>query len=1112
MAEINGIKVQSTRSVIPKIYAYTTPEIKRHDGWTKIGYTEQDDVKERIKQQTYTADVIAKYEWSGNAIFENTNKRFTDKQFHAYLRKQGIEQEPKKEWLHIEANDAKIKFYEFRENQGVLHQLKDILPYNLRPEQKLAVENTVDYYVNKKNGEFLWNCKPRFGKTLSVYELCKKIEARNVLIVTNRPAISNSWYSDYEKFLGTESGYYFVSEDSNLKEKSLVLSREKYNDFLYKNKNLYPKCIEFISLQDLKGSIYFGGSYNKLEYISKQKWDLLVIDEAHEGVDTYKTDRAFENIHRDFTLHLSGTPFKALANDKFASKAIYNWTYADEQRAKIEWKGEEDNPYINLPKLNLFTYKMSDIVEDKIKQGFDFEEDNISYAFDLNEFFATNDKGCFIHNDAVDKFLDALTTQEKFPFSTPELRAELKHTFWLLNRVDSTKALATKLKKHPVFKEYEIVLAAGDGKLLDDENVIAKKSYHKVIQAIHEYDKTITLSVGQLTTGVTVPDWTAVLMLSNVSSPSLYMQAAFRAQNPHLFECNGEYKRKENAYVFDFDPARTLNIFEQFANDLSSNTSNGKGTQESHEENVRELINFFPVYGEDEEGKMIELDATQVLRIPRKIRSTEVVKRGFMSNFLFQNVSLVFGAPKAVTDILNKFTPVSEKKSKKNDNDLSEISKVTVDNEGIVEIDQDILIGTAQNLFGDKIYETITTKTVEDIISNSLTTPSTNKVDELSNDIKKAVDKTVITPMIEKAQESIGQQLRKSEFNQLSSSLNKKVEDIVQKNIGNFNQETKILEVKKQEELTYCSTEEETKNVIETYIELQQEVIKKMQESLNESITKFVEEAGKETVEKVEVSKQEEKKRTIEEEVKDRLRGFTRTIPSFLMAYGNDTVLLSNFDTIIPDNVFKEVTGITLSDFVFLRDGGEYIDEETGETKHFDGNIFDTLVFNDSIIEFMKLKDKLSDYFEESNKEDIFNYIPPQKTNQIFTPKKVVKNMVDMLEQENPGCFDDINATFADLYMKSGLYIAEIVKKLYNSPEHVRRYPSRDERLKHIFTHQVYGLAPTEIIYKIATNFILGFDKNLSIQNHNFRKVDTLIYAKNGNLKKKLDEIFGGDN
>ena len=187
----------------------------------------------------------------------------------------------------------------------------------------------------------------------------------------------------------------------------------------------------------------------------------------------------------------------------------------------------------------------------------EIEGETEEYAFDLNEFFSVTN-GKFNYNSSVDKFLDALTKQSKYPFSTPELRNELKHTFWILDRVDSAKVLAKKLKEHPVFKDYEIVLAAGDGKL--DDNDETMKSYDKVVEAIANNDKTITLSVGQLTTGITIPEWTAVLMLSNMKSPALYMQAAFRAQNPCLFKEGTYFKRKENAYVFDFDPARTLTM------------------------------------------------------------------------------------------------------------------------------------------------------------------------------------------------------------------------------------------------------------------------------------------------------------------------------------------------------------------------------------------------------------------------------------------------------------------------------------------------------------------------------------------------------------------------
>lgn len=371
------ITLETVKQVVPMIYCYTTPEIRRHDGWVKIGYTEQ-DVKERLNQQSHTIDVEIKEEWRGNAIFDDgSGERFTDKDFHAYLRKQKIENDRKNEWFHIEPKPAKLQFNDFRMNRGILSDLDEIIPYQLRTEQADAVAKTAEYFNSHEKGEFLWNAKPRFGKTLSVYDFCKTIKAEKVLIVTNRPAIANSWYSDYERFLGTESGYRFVSSTESLKGKPLCITRSEFLKENVGRKEKKYNCIEFVSLQDLKGSLYFGGEFDKLREVADIEWDILVIDEAHEGVDTYKTDIAFDKIKRKFTMHLSGTPFKALANDKFPEDAIYNWTYADEQRAKREWSGEEENPYKNLPKLNLFTYQMSEIVRDEIKQGMEFENDVI---------------------------------------------------------------------------------------------------------------------------------------------------------------------------------------------------------------------------------------------------------------------------------------------------------------------------------------------------------------------------------------------------------------------------------------------------------------------------------------------------------------------------------------------------------------------------------------------------------------------------------------------------------------------------------------------------------------------------------------------------------------
>lgn len=1089
-------KIKTTKPAVPKIYAYSTPEIKRHEGWTKIGYTEQ-DVDERIRQQTHTADVKYDKEWDYLAYYEDGSGSFRDTDFHAYLRKLGIEQEDGKnnEWFHITGPDSEIHLIKYRKNKGIIAAIKTAIEYNLRDEQEKAVTQTLEYCKTHENGEFLWNAKPRFGKTLSVYDFCKRVGAKNVLIVTNRPAIANSWYSDYVCFMGEESGFKFVSSTEALKGLPYVISREQYIESVVEDD---LGCIEFISLQDLKGSINFGGKFDKNKEIAAIKWDVLVIDEAHEGVDTYKTDVAFEHIDRNFTIHLSGTPFKALANDKFPEEAIYNWTYADEQEAKRNWDEEsgEENPYGALPRLNLFTYQMSEIIKDEIKQGIEIQGETEEYAFDLNEFFATNGNGRFIHDSAVDRFLDAMATQEKFPFSTDELRNELKHTMWLLNRVDSAKTLAKKLEEHEVFKEYKIVLAAGDGKINDSE--VNQKSYNKVIEAINSNDKTITLSVGQLTTGVTIPEWTAVMMLSNVKSPALYMQAAFRAQNPCLFDMGGTFARKENAYVFDFDPARTLIIFEQFANDLSPNTVKGHGDVETRKENIKRLLNFFPVLGEDEDGKMIELDAEKVLSIPRKIKSQEVVRRGFMSNYLFQNISGIFGAPQEVFDIINQFEPVSEPKNKIKDN-IKTMEEIPVDENGDVSITEEYVIGQETQIFGEKIYEIESIP--YDVIETAKESPSS-----AAEKLKETIKETTIKPIVETVKTKYADDIKKSDSNQIERQLVQKSNDIVNKNLANYEIKKNIIEKERKDELAKGGDE---KAINIKYNEKQDAAAEELSATLIEAFKTFTEESKLDSIKTVETNIKEREKDSVENVVRDHLRGFSRTIPSFLMAYGDDTVTLATFDSVVPDQVFVDVTSITLEQFKFLRDGGIYTDKETGEEKEFKGNLFDAVVFDDSVKEFLRLKKKLADYFDEKSIEDIFDYIPPQKTNQIFTPKDVVKRMVDMLEEENPGCFDMPDKTFIDLYMKSGLYITEIVKRLMKSEGLKEAYPDVKDRITHIFEKQVYGLAPTAIIYEIATNYILGFLDDKDAINHNFRLADALPYAKEGKLQELLDELFG---
>lgn len=1100
-------KVKTTRPALPQVYAYTTPEIARHDGWTKIGYTEQ-DVETRVKQQTHTANVLAKIEWHGNATYEDTGETFRDTDFHGYLRKLDIANEPNTEWFEIEPAPAKARFYEFRENHGVL-DAPAAIEYRLRGEQERASKQTADYARAHDGGEFLWNAKPRFGKTLTSYDFCKHVDAKKVLIVTNRPAIANSWYDDYVKFVGAESGLSFISSASALSGRPFCLTRDEY---LKNLRNGGPKgFIEFVSLQDLKGSIEFGGKFDKLKHVSEIEWDVLIIDEAHEGVDTFKTDVAFDHIDRKFTLHLSGTPFKAIANEKFPADAIFNWTYADEQQAKRDWDDTElPNPYADLPRLNMFTYQMSDIVAGEVRRGCDIDGETVEYAFDLNEFFATktDSRGfvSFVHNEDVDRFLDALTTQKKFPFSTPELRNELRHTFWMLNRVGSAKALAKKLNAHPVFKEYEIVLTAGDGKIDDEDESI--KAFDKVREAIANHDKTITLSVGQLTTGVTIPEWTAVLMLSNMKSPSLYMQAAFRAQNPCLFKHDGKFLRKENAYVFDFDPARTLDIFEKFANDLYTDTASGSGTLDDRKQHIRTLLNFFPVIGEDENGEMVELDAERVLSIPRKIRSREVVRRGFMSDFLFQNISNIFRAPAEVIEVLQKLEPY-----KAPNEDLGvkcdTADELGLNDDGDVEVPSELVVGLADGMFGGKVYSDIADD-LDAVIESIVIEQSDDPDDALIAQLSETFGTSIAAPLVETAKQKYGDEMKPSQQKKMERRIKADVGIKLNREVGSFNIAKNRIEKERADELEAAQTQEQADEINGRHDAALESAREELVSNLKQSRDELVKNAGETVVREVETAKREAKKQTLEGNIRDHLRGFSRTIPSFLMAYGDGDTTLANFDQIIPADVFREVTSVTVEQFKLLRDGGDVTDPETGETTHFPGQLFDPVVFDDSVREFIELRGRLANYFDESLDEDIFDYVPPQKTNQIFTPRNVVADMVDLFERENPGCFDDPSHTFADLYMKSGLYITEIVKRLYNSENMRRLFPDEDSRLRHILENQVFGAAPTEIIYQIATHFILGADGSVCPGcRHNFRMKDTAELAKEGKLAEWVEEEYG---
>lgn len=1107
------INITPYANIVPKIYAYTTPEIARHNGWTKIGYTEQPSVKKRIEQQTKTADVRFNIEWQQEARYtDGSGEYFTDHNFHDYLERfEDIKREPNTEWFNIDGPTSQQLLWKFAARSYAHVQAKNKMTYVLRLEQQQAVDATYDYYQKclqtgeREKAEFLWNAKPRFGKTLTSYDFMRKMDARMVLIVTNRPAIANSWFDDFEKFIAWQTDYRFVSTTDSLKERA-TLTREQFLDAQLEaeDKNQELRMVAFLSLQDLKGSVYFGGDIKKLRWIAENNWDLLIIDEAHEGVDTHKTDKAFDKINRKFALHLSGTPFKAVAMGKFAQEQIFNWTFSDEQEAKDNWHEETLNPYACMPRMNMYTYQMSQIAIDKVNRGIDLsDDDKTEFAFDLNEFFKTNERGQFIHKNEVKKFLDALVEQEKFPFSTPELRKELAHTFWLLERVDSAKALGKMLKEHPVFEKYEIVLAAGDGRLEEDDSTKSKRSFDKVREAIKSHDKTITLSVGQLTTGVTIPEWTAVFMLSNMKSPAEYIQAAFRAQNPFKFEKDGKLYQKENAYIFDFAPERTLMIFDEFANSLYSGTSGGGGTKSEREANIKRLLNFFAVFAEDQDGKMEQVDAAKVLTIPLKIKTEEVIRRGFMSNMLFSNIGVVFNAPKEVVEILNKMEPVKEQGSRKEKLDHEELQEVPVDENGNIEIPQETVVNQTNAIFGEKIYEEVPVKPLEPYKEvGDDTKPEEAMAVSLAQKIAETLHDGIYG---EQAQSDYG--LTKAESKRIEEKVQKQAEEALKRVAEEFTDKKKVLEADLQHELAKATTEAEKIQVQAEHAEKVQQATQEFNETMEKRTQEVIVESAQKVVEEQETKKEEKKMRSFEGDIRDRLRGFARTIPSFIMAYGDDKLTLKNFETYPEEKVFKDVTSVTVDEFKMLRDGFEYTDEETGEKKKFPGGVFAEDVFDSSVQEFLNKKRELADYFAETSEEDIFDYIPPQKTNQIFTPKKVVQMMVDQLVETEPHIFESPDKTFVDFYMKSGLYITEIVKRLYRNKVLKSIIPDDKERVKHILECQVFGFAPTQIIYDITMSYIFGFDEEAkNISRRNFFCEDTLPYAERGELQKLVNE------
>ena len=1167
------MKIKAFKKIEPTIYNYEEPGVTYNEGWSKLGYTEDQTAEARIKQQTHTAGIRPKLVWTCPAYYDD-GTAFTDHEVHTYLSKAGIERRPGTEWFHTTAaniRDAYMPDFIHRKFDAIAGD--ETIDYSLRREQDEAVKKIGSWFENGGD-EFLLNAKPRYGKTLTAYDLILRNGYKKVLIVTNRPSIANSWAGDYNKFVGIKSGLAFVSDSPALKGVPHVISRADYEKSSQAGELGY---IMFMSLQDLKGGTEFGGKFDKHEWLAGEDIDLLIADESHEGISTLRTEKAFAEIHRKHTLYMTGTAFNQLASGDFGDENIYNWSYADEQEAKANWNDEDGyNPYECLPRVELRTYQMSKIIGDELAKGTRIDGEQMDYAFDLNEFFATDGNGNFLHEEAVEKFIDTLKTNEKYPFSTDAMREQMAHTLWILNRIDSVKALAKLLKSDSVFGEYKVIAAVGNGRDSidgdEDGNKVRESNFKKVTDAIKKHDKTITLSVGQLTVGVTIPEWSGVLMLSNMKSPAAYIQAAFRAQNPckqkrtvtdpETGEKTVQLVRKETAYIFDFDPARTLEIYDEYASNLTPLSASGAGSDEDRKASIRRMLNFFPVIGEDEDGKMITLDAEKVLSVPRVLKGVETMRRGFMCNYLFRDLDRIFGNA-GVIGILNRIEPQKQAGKKYSDDEaglLDDAAGIGTDDDGKAVPNDDIVIGTASGLFGDKYYDDTDMlvenalddvrrqrdgqKLVDDV--NALLSGDGEEggyalTSRLSDQVSKKADKCceAVTATIDGAMEKLtatvigsvekDHKMTAGERNTVARIVRNEFEKKTSDARDGFKVGIAASATKFATDMANAmldATDGEGSDPMEAmsaafaatsdaqsrWNDEKDAHYAKLIDGLGAAITDITWELPDIIAERLEQREAERTRRDAVEALRAHMRGFARTIPSFLMAYGDDGFTLATMDSYVDDGTFEELTGITKGMFRFLRDGGEWVDGETGEKSTLKRGVIDPFVFDGACREFLKKKAEIGNPVTSDSEEDIFDYVPPQKTNQIYTPKAVVEMQLDLLEKEEPGCFDDPDKTFADLHTKSGYYLVLTAKRLYNSKAIKAIYPDDNERLRHILEKQVFGVAPSKITSLIAGNYLYGNGSDSGIMDNARRNLiyaDTLSAAEDGTMQQFINEKFG---
>ncbi|MCW1734099.1 Eco57I restriction-modification methylase domain-containing protein [Anaerorudis cellulosivorans] len=624
------------------VFRINDPE---HKGCLKIGEATSDDqniwglepnskalneaARKRINQYTQTAGIRYELLYTELAVYSKNGviHSFSDAEVHNVLTRSGVQrktfdtQNKANEWFVTDLETVKKAITAVKEGRQSLNTgeiTHDRSPIVFRPEQREAIDKTKKQFRN--SNEMLWYAKMRFGKTLSALQVVKEMNFTRTLILTHRPVVDAGWFKDFGKIFYDRPEFSYGSKNNGHTFETLEQQCQKGE----------CKYVYFASMQDLRGSELVGGNFDKNDEVFATPWDLIIVDEAHEGTQTELGKAVMQELVKPETkvLRLSGTPFNLL--DDFKEEEIYTWDYVMEQRAKADWDKihfGDPNPYAELPRLNIFTYDLGKLLPN-------YADEDL--AFNFHEFFRVNADGQFIHEKDVYSFLNLISKKDEesnYPYSTDEYRDNFRHSLWMVPGVKEARALSAMLKKHPVFSQFTIVNVAGEG----DEEEANEDALKKVQNAIGDHPEqtyTITLSCGRLTTGVSVPEWTAVFMLAgsyNTSATS-YMQTIFRVQTPA--KINGRIK--EECFVFDFAPDRTLKVIAETAK-ISAKA--GKTTM-SDRETMGEFLNFCPIIA-IEGSRMKTYNVNGMLEQLKKVYVERVVRNGFEDGYLYNNDQLM---------------------------------------------------------------------------------------------------------------------------------------------------------------------------------------------------------------------------------------------------------------------------------------------------------------------------------------------------------------------------------------------------------------------------------------------------------------------------------------